>query len=132
MTPDIYHLIVWIDHRVAHFYGVTRDSTSHLLTIHAPDLDRGNIHHRAGSVGSGHVAVAPAFLREVANAMGPARKILIAGPSDARTALKKYVDFQLPLLADRIVGVEPMGRAGREEIHAFATLFFHQHDLMDR
>jgi stalled ribosome rescue protein Dom34 len=130
MTADSYHQIVWIDHRVAHLYSVTRDSINHLSTIHAPDQDRGHVHHKAGSVGSGHVAVAPSFLREVANALGAAKTILITGPSDAKTALKKYIDLQLPQLADRIAGVEPMGQAGTEELHAFATLFFRQHDLM--
>jgi superfamily II DNA helicase RecQ len=37
----------------------------------------------------------------------------------------------MPMLAERIKGVEPMGRAGKDGMHAFATLFFRQHDLMD-
>ena len=130
MIADSYHLIVWIDHRVAHLYGVTRDGISELITIHAPDRDRGHIHHRAGTPGPGHAEVAPAFLKEVAGALGKAKEILIVGPSDAKTALKKYIDLHLPLLAERIRGVEPMGHAGKEEIHAFAVLFFRQHELM--
>ena len=129
MTKDTYHLIVWIDHRVAHLYAITRDGISELLSVYAPDQGRGHIHHKAGSPGPGHVAVAPAFLREVAGALGEANEILIVGPSDAKTALKKYIDLHLPLLARQIKGVEPMGHAGKGEIRAFAALFFHQYDL---
>jgi hypothetical protein len=132
MIADSYHLIVWIDHRVAHLYDVTRDGISELVTIQAPDQDRGHIHHKAGTPGPGHVGVSAAFLGDVANALGKAKEILIVGPSDAKTALKGYIDLHLPLLAGRIRGVEPMGHAGKEEIHAFAILFFRQHDLMGR
>ena len=81
-------------------------------------------------MGSGHIAVAPAFLKAVAEALESAQEILIVGPADAKTALKKYIDLQMPLLAGRIRGVEPMERASNEEIHAFATLYFRQRDLM--
>jgi hypothetical protein len=130
MKAEAYHLIVWIDHRVAYLYGVTRTSIDELLTIHAPDQDRGHIHHKAGSIGAGHVAVPPAFLREVAGALGSAQEILIVGPADAKDALKKYIGLQIPLLAERIRGVEPMGRVDKEDIQAFAVLFFRRHDLM--
>ena len=127
---DTYHVIVWIDHRLAHIYNVTRDDISELATIRAPDEGRGHIHHNAGSVGPGHVAVPPAFLKAVAEALATAREILIVGPADARTTLKKYIDLQMPLVGKRIRGVEPMERANSEEIHAFATLYFRQRDLM--
>ena len=132
MIADTFHLIVWIDHQVAHLYDVNRHAISELATIRAPDQGRGHIHHKAGTPGPGHVAVAPAFLREVAAALYKAKEILIVGPSDAKTALKRYIDLHLPILASQIRGVEPMGHAGKEEIHAFAVLFFHQHDLMGK
>jgi len=125
-----YHVLVWIDHRLARLYHVTRDTIAELSSIHAPDDGRGNIHHKAGTMGSGHIAVAPAFLKAVAEALESAQEILIVGPADAKTALKKYIDLQMPLLAGRIRGVEPMERASSEEIHAFATLYFRQRDLM--
>jgi stalled ribosome rescue protein Dom34 len=130
MSADAYHMIVWIDHQVAHLYGVTRDSINEMLVLHAPDQGRGHVHHKAGTPGPGHVAVAPAFLKAVAGALGKAQEILIVGPADAKTALKKHIDLEMPLVAERIKGVEPMGHAGKEEIHAFAALFFRQHDLM--
>jgi hypothetical protein len=130
MTANPYHLIVWIDHQVARLYSVSRDSIVETVTIHAPDEGRGHIHHKAGTPGPGHLAVAPGFLKEVADALGPAQEILIVGPADTKTALKKYIDLQAPQLADRIRGVEPMGRAGKAEIHDFAVLFFRQDDLM--
>ena len=130
MIADPYHMIVWIDHQVAHLYGVTRDGLTDPLTVHAPDQGSGHIHHKAGTPGPGHVAVAPAFLKEVAEALAKAQEVLIVGPSDTKTALKKYIDLHAPLLGSRIRGVEPMGRAGKAEIHDFAALFFRQQDLM--
>jgi stalled ribosome rescue protein Dom34 len=125
-----YHVIVWIDHRLAHIYNVTRDDISELATIRAPDEGRGHIHHKAGSAGPGHVAAAPAFLKAVAEALATAQEILIVGPADTKMALKKYIDLQMPLVGKRIKGVEPMKRASSEEIHDFATLYFRQSDLM--
>ncbi len=131
MSANPYHVIVWIDHQTAHLYGVHRDSIGEIATIHVPDQDRGHIHHKAGTPGSGHAAVAPGLLREVAGALSNAQEILIVGPADAKTALKKYIVLQLPLLAKRIIGMEPMGRAHMDDIHALAVRFFHRHDLPD-
>ena len=131
MTVDAYYEVVWLDHRVAHLYSVTRDTITELLTIHAPDQGHGHVHHKAGTAGSGHVAVTPTFLKEVAGALGLGREILIVGPADARNALKSYIDRHTPPLAERIKGVEPMGQVSKEEIHAFALRFFRQRDLID-
>lgn len=125
-----FHAVVWIDHQVAHLYDVTRESIDETVTIRAPDQGRGHIHHKAGSIGSGHVVVAPAFLKEVAQALGAAQEILIVGPADTKTALKKYIDLQMPLLKSRIMGVEPMEHASKAEVHAFAAPFFRLRDLM--
>jgi hypothetical protein len=125
-----YRVVVWIDHHVAHFYSITRDGVSEPVIIRAPDEGRGHIHHKAGSIASGHVAMSPIFLKEISGGLRKAREILIVGPADAKIALKKYIDLNVPTLTDRIRGVETMGRADKAEIHDFAVLFFRQHDLM--
>jgi hypothetical protein len=130
MKAHPYHLIVWIDHQIAHLYSVTRDSISDPFTVHAPDQGGGHIHHKAGTPGPGHVAVSPEFLKEVAQALGTAQEILIVGPANAKTALKKYIDLQMPLLKSRVTGVEPMEHASKAEVYAFAVPFFRLRDLM--
>lgn len=129
MTANPYHVIVWIDHRIAHLYDVTRNGLNEILTLHAPDQGGGHIHHKAGTPGPGHLGVAPAFLKAVAEALDKAQEILIVGPADAKAALKKHIDVQMPSLAERIQAVEPMDRVSKEHLHAFAVRFFLKHDL---
>ncbi len=129
MSP-VFHLVVWIDHKAAHLFAITREKAQEMVTIHAPNRDRGHIHHRSGTRGDGHAGPDPEFLRKVADAMAEATEILIVGPAEAKTELKSYLDLKMPLLAARVIGVEPMGRPGLGDVHDFATLFFHQRDRM--
>lgn len=129
-TQDPFHLIVWIDHVIARLYAVKHDRVEEIATVRAPDSGLGHVHHKAGTPGSGHNHPSPAFLKQVSAALGQVHEILIVGPSDARFALEKYLKTHAPLLDARIVGVEPMGRAGQAELHAFASLFFRQADRM--
>jgi hypothetical protein len=128
--PKPFHQMVWIDYRLARLYGVTRDGLSELAVIHAPDEGRGNIHHKAGAVGPGHVAVSPGFLIEVAAALQEAQEVLIVGPADAKHALKKYIATNLPQLDKLVVGVEPMDKCDQGNLQSFASLFFRQVDRM--
>jgi hypothetical protein len=129
-THDIFHLIVWIDHAVARLYAAKRDRAEEIATVRAPDSGLGHVHHKAGTRGSGHNHPSPVFLKQVTTALAQAHEILIVGPSDAKFALEKYLKTIAPLLGARIVGVEPMERAGQAELHAFASLFFRQADRM--
>ena len=131
-TADIFHVIVWIDHRVARLYAVKRDRVEEIGIVHAPDEGRGNIHHKAGTPGSGHNHAPPVFLRDVADALAHAHEILIVGPSDAKFALENHLKIHTPMQARRVLGVEPMERAGQIELHAFAGLFFRQADRMGK
>jgi len=125
-----YHLIVWIDHAIARLYNALHDRVEEITAVRAPDNGRGNIHHKAGTPGPGHNHPAQAFLADVTAALAQGREILIVGPSDAKFALEKYIKAHAPLLAARILGVEPMERAGHADLHAFASLFFRQADRM--
>jgi stalled ribosome rescue protein Dom34 len=130
VSGDVYHLVVWIDHRVAHLYSVTREGLDEVATIYAPAVGRGHVHHKAGSPGPGHVEMSRSFLEEVARAFGNAREVLIVGPADAKTILKNYIDDEMPSSAHLVRGLEPMGHPDKGEIHTFATRFFRQQDLM--
>jgi hypothetical protein len=127
---NAFHQLVWIDHRSARLYGVTHHDLSDLAVIQAPDDGRGHVHHKAGTTGPGHVGLSMEFLRDVAAALKDAPEILIVGPADAKHALKDYIAQNLPLLANRIVGVEPMDKCDRGDLQAFASLFFRQTDHM--
>ena len=125
-----FHQMVWIDHHQARVFGVTHHDLNELAVIHAPDQDRGHIHHKAGTMGSGHTALPLEFLEKVTAALGDAREVLIVGPAQAKHALKDHIALKAPLLDKRIVGVEPMDKCGLDELQAFASLFFRQADRM--
>jgi len=125
-----FHQMVWIDHRSATLYEVTHHDLKELAVIHAPDQGGGHIHHKAGTMGSGHASLPSEFLRKVTAALSGARRILIVGPADAKFALKHYIAVNLPSLDKYIIGVEPMDKSGHGELQAFATLFFRQADRM--
>lgn len=129
-TSKHFHQIVWIDHQLAQVYAVTHDDLIELAIIRAPDEDRGHVHHKAGTMGSGHVAPAQQFLREIATQLEDAQEVLIVGPADAKHALRKYIALNTPLLGKRVIGVEPLDKCGHRELKDFATLFFRQTDRM--
>jgi hypothetical protein len=127
---NTFHQMVWIDHQLAKLYAVSRHDLTELATIHAADQGRGHIHHKAGTMGSGHDPVFAGFLREVTASLENAREILIVGPSDAKYALKNYIALNAPLLDERVIGVEPLGKCGPGELQTFASQFFRHADRM--
>ena len=125
-----FHQMVWIDHRSATTFEVTHHELTERVTIHAPNQSTGHVHHKAGTMGSGHQEVSPAFLQRVTAALAGARRVLIVGPSDAKFALKHYIATHAPSLDDHVIGVEPMDKCSSGDLQAFATLFFRQADRM--
>lgn len=123
------HLVVWLDHQVARLYALTHDAVRETL-IHNGDTGHGHIHHHAGSVGAGHVALGRAFLEKISDGIGKAEEILIIGPSGAKTALKTYLDSHKPHQAGNVVAVEPLDHASDGEIVNFARRFFAHTDRM--
>lgn len=132
MTPSStpFHQLVWIDHQIARLFGVMREDLSELAVIHAADEGRGHLHHKAGTMGPGHVEPPLGFLRRVTAALEGAEEILIVGPADAKHQLQRHLSVHAPLLARRVVGVEPMDKCSHGDLQAFASLFFRQADRM--
>jgi stalled ribosome rescue protein Dom34 len=127
-TP--FHQMVWIDNETARLFGVTRQNLAELAVIRAPNQGRGNVHHKAGTPGPGHVEPSPTFLALVTTALKDAREVLIVGPANTKHALKNYIAQNAPLLDRRVIGVEPMDKCSQGDLQAFASLFFHHADQM--
>ena len=83
-----FHAIVWIDHAEARIFhiGLTGDDE---IVLH-PHLPTRHLHHKAGSIGSGHAAPDKEFLAQVMEAVSDAGEILVIGPSNAKTELASY------------------------------------------
>ncbi len=125
--PHHFHAVVFIDHREALIFEFGEgDEAEHRILA----TDRhGNIHHKAGSVGSGHAHDSKSYLSAVINALNPSHEILIVGHGTAKDELVAFIHQHAPLLAPRIMGTEAMDQPTKGEILAFARKFFESKDL---
>jgi hypothetical protein len=125
--PHHFHAVVSIDHAEATIFEFAEtDVTEH--RIKATDR-QGNIHHKAGSVGSGHAHDSKSYLTAVVSALKPSHEILIVGHGTAKDELASFIRDHAPLLAPRIMGVKAMDQPTKGEILAFARKFFEAKDL---
>lgn len=120
MQPH-FHAIVWIDHEQAKVFHLGL-SGSNQLTLH-PHLPTRQIHHTAGSIGSGHLHEDKRLMKDVATALGDAGEILIIGPASAKTELAKYLREETGI-GDKIVGVETADHLTDPEIIAYGKKHF--------
>ena len=120
--PTHFHAIVWIDHSQAKVFHVGRSGDDEIV-MH-PHLPTKHLHHKAGSIGSGHAAPDKEFLAEVMNAVSDAGEILIIGPASAKTEFAKYLREQHSKIGDRIVAVEAADHPSDREIVAYAKQYF--------
>src|SRR5512139_3959648 len=120
--PTHFHAVVWIDHSQAKVFHLGLNGSDE-ATLH-PHLPTRHIHHKAGSMGSGHAAPEKSFYAEVAKALADAGEILIIGPAGAKTELANHIREQAPDVAARIVAVEPADHPSDSEIAAYAKRHF--------
>jgi stalled ribosome rescue protein Dom34 len=120
MQPH-FHAIVWIDHQEAKVFHIGL-SGSDQVDLH-PHLQTRHIHHKANSIGSGHVHEDKELMQGVADAVSDAGEILIIGPAAAKTELAKYLREQTAL-GERIVGIEATDHPTDREIVAYGKKHF--------
>ena len=123
-----YHAVVWIDHHEARIFHFNIEEIDRLvLRPHDPTR---HIHHKAGSVGSGHAPEDQEFFREVAASIADAGAVLITGPASAKTELMKHIQADAPDLAKIIAGVETVDHPTDNELVAHARRYFKASDRM--
>jgi stalled ribosome rescue protein Dom34 len=121
-----FHAVVYIDHAEAHVYEFAESGvTEH--RIHPKDV-HGNIHHKAGSVGSDHSHDSKTYLTAVAEALQPSHEILVVGHGTAKDEFARFIRDHVPALAPRIMGVETVDQLTKDQILAFARKFFEAKD----
>lgn len=127
-----HHALVWIDHHEARIYRFDSEvsqSTHHIIRDeHSPP----HLHHKANSVGSGHVTVSHAYLEAVAMDIIDVKAILIVGPSSAKHEFYKHIERHHPLLLNLIVGVETLDHPGDRPLLAHAAKAFRDAARMGR
>jgi stalled ribosome rescue protein Dom34 len=122
-----FHAVVSMDHAEAIVFEFNENDVSE-YRIKATDR-HGNIHHKAGSVGSGHAHDSKAYLTAIVGALKSSHEFLIVGHGTAKDELASFIRDHAPLLAPHLMGVEAMDQPSKGEILAFARKFFEAKDL---
>ena len=128
--PTHFHAIIWIDHSQAKVFHLGLSGEDE-MTLH-PHLPTRHIHHKANSIGSGHVGLDKEFFAQVMNAVADAGEILIIGPASAKTELAKYLREKHPEVGERIVAVEAADHPSDGQIVAYAKQHFKIGELRHR
>ena len=124
-----FHAVVWLDHRLAKIIGFNLHSAEHdTKTVSSTAAEP--LHHKAGTMGSGHTHDDPAYFSAIAHAINNFKEVLLVGPADAKQKLQAFLRREFPELAVHIVGNEAMQQRSDGEILKFAREFFHRVDRM--
>ena len=119
---SLYHAVVWIDHHEARIFHFDRTEAERLVV--RPDHPTRHIHHKAGSIGSGHATEDQDFYHHVSAALGGAEAVLITGPANAKTELVKHIHAHAPLLIAHIAGIETVDHPSDNALVAHARHYF--------
>jgi len=117
-----FHAVVWIDHLQARVFHIGLSGTEEVI-LH-PHMPTRHIHHKANSIGSGHVHESQEFLKHVLDTVSDAGEILILGPAGTEIELAKYIRQNNPQVGNRIVAVEPADHPTDPQIVAYAKRYF--------
>ncbi|MBI1213375.1 MAG: translational machinery protein [Alphaproteobacteria bacterium] len=124
-----FHAIVWVDHREAKIYEFNADDVQKFV-IHSHSEPAHHIHHKAGSIGSGHTTDDHAFFAAIAKALEPVGEILLVGPSTAKTALAEFLQSHDKSVAFKVVGIENADHPSDGEVVNYARKYFRAKDRM--
>ena len=122
------HAVVWMDHREARVFHFTAEDVE-ALVIH-PHGRHLHIHHRADSIGNGHVLEDRAFLDDVVKAIGGSKAVLVTGPGMAKTALVKHIARHVPEMMENVAGVETVDHPTDGALVAHARAYFKAADRL--
>jgi stalled ribosome rescue protein Dom34 len=114
--------VIWIDHseaHVIHFNAEASESEVVKTTSTHPHL-----HHKSGSVGSGHADSDKHYLHAVIEAVADASEILVVGPGKAKLELLRHADKHDPKIAANIVGIETVDHPSDRQLLAYARKAF--------
>lgn len=124
-----YHAVIWIDHHEARVFHFNADQADEAV-VHAAHSPT-HLHSKAGSASGTHVTDDPEFYSEVAKSVAESQKILIVGPSSAKTEFGKFMEKHAPETSARVAGVETMDRMTDNQIVAEGRRYFAREDRME-
>lgn len=121
-TPARHHAVVWIDHLAAKVFFVGLTGVDEVV-LHS-DLPTKHLHHKANSIGSGHLEQDLEYFRRIAETIASAGEILLVGPGGEKTALMKYLKENRTDVAGHVVKVAPADHPTDAEVVALAKRYF--------
>jgi stalled ribosome rescue protein Dom34 len=124
----LYHALVWIDHREAKVFHF--DAEHDELVIVRNSHAHQNLHHKANSIDSGHVAVDKEYLRRVVAEIATAGAILVVGPGTAKAELCTFAKHTRPDVSARISAIEALDHPTDGQLLAHGRKFFVADDRM--
>jgi hypothetical protein len=122
------HAIVWMDSKEARIFRFSPDDVEReRIKAHNPFRQ---VHHKAGVIGAGHMALDPSFLSDILDALSGTTEWLLAGPAHAKLELLKHVDQHTPSLRKTLVGVETIDHPTDAQLLDHARRAFKSIDRM--
>ncbi len=122
------HAVIWLDHKRAQVIRFGRDGSESKSVKH--EGGERHLHHRRGTIGSGHAAEDPKYYEQIIAAIGDAKEWLVAGPANAKLELVKHIHKHHHALVDHLVGVETLDHPTEGELLKFARAYFLAADAM--
>jgi hypothetical protein len=122
------HAIVWMDSKEAHVFRFNATDVEHeRIKAHNPFRQ---VHHKAGVIGAGHMALDHAFFGDIVEALAGTTEWLLVGPSGAKNDLLAHVDQHAPQVRRTLVGVHAMDHPTDGELLDHARRAFKAIDRM--
>ncbi len=116
------HAVVWLDHVNAIVIGFERESSETQRIKHSGG--ESHLHHRRGTVGSGHAAEDPDYYESIVAALRDVTEVLVVGPANAKLELVKHIHKRHHELVDRLMGVETLDHPSEGQLLKFAREYF--------
>lgn len=129
-TMSLSHAVIWIDHHEAHVIQFNAEASE--SEIIKTKSKHGQVHLKAGVLGTGHNGADQNYLHEVIHAVSGAGEILIVGPGSAKLELFKHAHSHDPKISDKIVGIETVDHPSDGQLLAHAKKYFVKIDNMKR
>lgn len=123
-----YHAVVWIDHTEARVISFNPSEIDDTRILSHPAHRQ--VHHKAGSIGSGKTDEDRAFFHGIATILEGTGEILVVGPAKAKLELIRYLHRLDPALEAKVVGVETVDHPTDAQIIAYARKYFRAADRM--
>lgn len=122
------HAVVWIDHRQAKIFAFNREDAEQ-RTIRHWNAEK-QIHHKSGSIGSGHVREDENYLHDIAAALTDPAEILIVGPGHVKWQLRAWLNLHMPRISQRVMAVANADHPSDGQIVDYARKYFSRIDRM--